>query len=460
MRNLLFNLYTGFRLASFLKVDAAHFRVSLAQLTLLVLIDFALMVGIGYAQMDGDAVFNRAIIVQALASLMITLAMAALLARALRAPALLPGYAVAAMAMSPTMMLYLLGGYALWQRWAGDVPDWVWSLGVLLWMAALLTRAVGLWAPMRWARRAGVEVLLIVTLALEFWALPRHDPWYANYANAGETVLQPGAHEALLYQQTALLDRQVDALAPQRPGVSDLYFVGVAGYGWQDVFMKEVNTVRALFDRRFDTRSRSLALINNAQSADTVPLATATALARTLKRVGGLMDADEDVLFLFLTSHGSEDPAYLSIDQDGLRLTQLTPARLKAALAATPIKWKVVVVSACYSGSFIPALKDDTTLLITASSADRNSFGCSDTNELTDFGRAYFAEALAETASFTGAFDLAKKRIAEREAAEDLTPSQPQMVMGKQFAARWQGRYVGTVRKVAPLSPAPARPAT
>ena len=205
--------------------------------------------------------------------------------------------------------------------------------------------------------------------------------------------------------------------------------------------MKEMNTVRALFDSRFDTRGRSLALINNTQSQTTVPIATTTALQAALTHVGGLLDPEEDVLFLFVTSHGSDEPAYLSVDNNGLQLTQLTPARLKAALAATPIKWKVIVVSACYSGSFIPALQDDDTLVITASRADRNSFGCDARNSMTDFGRAYFSEALKQTRSFTEAFKLASIRIAAREKAEGLTPSQPQMSLGKAFAAKWQGLY-------------------
>jgi hypothetical protein len=223
--------------------------------------------------------------------------------------------------------------------------------------------------------------------------------------------------------------------------VADLYFIGFAGYGWQDVFMKEMNTVRAQFDSRFGTRGRSLALINNAHTRATAPIATITALQAALTRVGSLIDPDQDLLFLFVTSHGSDDPAYVSVDEDGLELTQLTPARLKAALAATPIKWKVIVVSACYSGSFIPALRDDNTLVITASSADRNSFGCDDRNNMTEFGRAYFSEALKQTTSFTAAFELAKKRIAQREKTQGLTPSQPQMALGKNFAAKWRGRY-------------------
>ncbi len=445
MRDLLKNLVAGFRLATFLRVQASDFRVSIAQLVWLMLIEFALTVGLGYVRLEGDGFFNPGVVVQTLASLSIALGIAALLARWLRAPALLPGYVVATTAISPAVFAYAYAGYALWQR---VVPDpalaWLWSLGLLLWMAALLTRAVRLWAPLALGKRIGVVLLQIAVISIQFWVLPRQEAWYPKYADEPDESLQIGAHEALLYQQAGLLDHSLHALEKQRPKIRDLYFIGFASYGWQDVFMKEVDTVRALFDRRFGTRGRSLVLVNNPASVAKQPLATVTALEDALKQVGSLMDPDEDMLFLFLTSHGSGKPPFLSIDQDGLKLTQLTPERLKSALAATPIKWKVVVVSACYSGSFIPALRDDNTVVITASRADRNSFGCSSKYDMTDFGRAYFMEALARTASFTSAFELARKSIAAREAREGLTPSQPQMIVGKNFAAHWQTHPVGS----------------
>jgi hypothetical protein len=389
---------------------------------------------------DGAGAFNPFALVQALAAATLTLATAALLAAWLRAPALLPGYAVAATAMAPMLLVYTYGGYALWQRFDSGLDDTVWTaLWLFFIVAPLLTRAVALWAPLGFGRRLAVEGALVLALLAQLW-LPQQDVWYPA-GDDGRSVLDVGGHEALLYQQPRLLDGTLSGLKTQRPGVTDLYFVGFAGYGWQDVFMQEMNTVRALFDRRFDTHGRSLALINNAQTQASAPIATTTALCAVLAHVGELLDPDEDVLFLFVSSHGSDDPAYLSVDHDGLQLTQLTPERLKAALAATPIKWKVIVVSACYSGSFIPALRDDRSLVITASRADRNSFGCEAKNSMTDFGRAYFAEALNQTRSFTAAFDLARTRIAERERTEGLTPSQPQMAVGKAFAARWQDRY-------------------
>ncbi|MGA9162902.1 MAG: C13 family peptidase [Thiobacillus sp.] len=441
MRALLNNLLAGFRLATFLKVDASQFRVSIAQLVWLTLIEFALGVGIGYLGLEaGTGSFNPDVILQSLASVSLTLAVAALLAHWLRTPALLPGYAVAATAMSPTVLACLVAGFTVWQRGVADPNlDWIWSLGVLLWLGTLLTRAVALWAPLSTGRRVAVESLLIAMLVVQMWGLPQHDAWDPDTVDEADNPLKIGGHEALLYQQSGLLDHSLNSLQAQRPKVADLYFIGFAGDGGQDVFMKEMNTVRALFDSRFGTRGRSLALINNTHT--TAPLATTTALQAALARVGSLIDPDQDLLFLFVTSHGSDDPAYVSVDEDGLQLTQLTPARLKAALAATPIKWKVIVVSACYSGSFIPALRDDNTLVITASHADRSSFGCDARNGMTDFGRAYFVEALKQTRSFTAAFELARTRIAARETAEGLTPSQPQMALGKAFAAKWRGSY-------------------
>ena len=440
MRALLLNLLAGFRLATFQRVAVDQLHVSIPQLVLLSGVEFGLGVGAAYLSLDGDGNFNTVYVLYALASLTLTLGMAALLAFWTHTPALLPGYAVAATAMSPMLIAYSYASRSAWQTLEPNQEvAWAWMLGWLLLIMLLLMRAVRVWAPLKRAKRVAISGFLVAVLAAELWLLPHVEAWYP--ASPETETLGIGRHEALLYQQAGLLDHTLNTLQPQRPNAPDLYFVGFAGSGWQDVFMKEVNTVRALFDNRFDTRGRSVVLINDTKQTSGVPIASTTALQVTLNRVGALLDPEEDVLFLFITSHGSSDPAYISVDNNGLDLTQLTPGRLKTALDATPIKWKVIVVSACYSGGFIPALRDDNSLVITASSADRNSFGCDDSNNMTDFGRAYFEEALNKTRSFTAAFEIAKKRIAEREKAEGLTPSQPQMAMGKQFAAHWRGRF-------------------
>jgi hypothetical protein len=94
----------------------------------------------------------------------------------------------------------------------------------------------------------------------------------------------------------------------------------------------------------------------------------------------------------------------------------------------------VVVVSACYSGGFIPALRDPDTLVITAARADRASFGCGAESSVTWFGRAWLVEGLNREASFIDAYEYATRRVAEWEKTQDFKASFPQMWRGKDIA--------------------------
>jgi hypothetical protein len=216
--------------------------------------------------------------------------------------------------------------------------------------------------------------------------------------------------------------------------VADLYFVGFAGYGSQDVFMNEVRVASSLFDQHFDTVGRSLALINNRQTIDSLPLANVSNLQLVLNGLAERMDKDEDILFLFLTSHGNKNR--LATNFWPLQHNDLEADDLRTVLDEAGIGWRVIVVSACYSGSFIDELRSDRTLVITASREDRNSFGCSDAAEMTYFGRALIDQALRSTRSFETAYDLAAENIASQEKAEGLTPSEPQISVGAEIPAK------------------------
>jgi hypothetical protein len=84
-------------------------------------------------------------------------------------------------------------------------------------------------------------------------------------------------------------------------------------------------------------------------------------------------------------------------------------------------------------------------MIITAASADRSSFGCSDENELTYFGDAYFKQGLAATADFAAAFDIARHAIEKREHDEHLTPSQPQLYVGSAIRKKLSELHPGDV---------------
>jgi hypothetical protein len=243
------------------------------------------------------------------------------------------------------------------------------------------------------------------------------------------------ASENAFYAQPEILRRSLAALTPGRSGVPELYFVGVAGYGSQDVFRKELSVITPLLEQRFGTAGHSINLINNPDTALDSPIATVTSLQRTVAQIGRLMNRDEDVLVMYLTSHGSHDHRF-SLDFWPLRLRDLDPPTLKKMLDTSAIRWRIIVISACYSGGFIEPLKDERTLVITAADSDHTSFGCGAESKFTYFGQAYFDEALRGTRSFTDAYQIARRKIEARERAEDLTPSNPQMFVGAQMAVK------------------------
>jgi hypothetical protein len=241
--------------------------------------------------------------------------------------------------------------------------------------------------------------------------------------------------EDLFYNQYPLVDKALNELAPQRSGVSDLYLIAVGGYGLEKVFLNEVEYVRNLFDRRFDTAGRSMVLVNNVDTLDRYPLANHHNLADSLAVVGQIIDPDEDVLFLFMTSHGSKEHKF-SVNFGPVPLDDMTPTQVRQALDDAGIRWRVIVVSSCYSGGFIESLRTPQTLIITAAANDRKSFGCGTKSEFTDFGTAYFKHALDKQPNFIEAFDIAAKWIDEKENREQRTHSMPQRFVGDEIRAK------------------------
>jgi hypothetical protein len=155
--------------------------------------------------------------------------------------------------------------------------------------------------------------------------------------------------------------------------------------------------------------------------------ATIEGLAMSLQVAANGMDVENDVLFLILTSHGSS--AGLAVKAG--RLTQtLTPSKLADMLARTGVRHKVVVISACYSGVFIPRLANPDMLVITAADADHPSFGCRDKAKWTYFGDAFFNVALRQAKSLKEAFDVARALVRKRELREQVESSNPLMAGG------------------------------
>ncbi len=247
----------------------------------------------------------------------------------------------------------------------------------------------------------------------------------------------------------AALAHALKALQPQRPGVTDLYVVGFAGDASDDVFRNETRYLKQLFEQRFAARGRVVTLVNNPDNLGEhpyAPLATYDNLYDTLAAIGKRMDRKEDALLLFVTTHGTEDHS-LYFQVDDKEEDFISPQDLRAALDDAGIDNRIIVLSACYSGGFIPALRSPQTLILTAARADRPSFGCGNTSNATYFGQAWLIDAMNQSDHPLTAFEIAKAAITAREKQEGELPSLPQQSLGRRIApvlARWRaGMHLG-----------------
>lgn len=273
-----------------------------------------------------------------------------------------------------------------------------------------------------WWERALIVAATLFTLVVWQMSVKSQPIWKVE-------EIPPTFAEDAFYAQSRLLNKSLEAVQYGEFAQSHWYFLGVAGAGYQDVFKSEIERIKEQFDTRFGTFGRSLALINNPATRTEAPIASRTSMELALHRIGQQMNRESDVLFLYMTSHGLSNQ--FEMENAPLDLKDVDPKWLKETLDKSGIRWRVIVISACYSGSFVPALQDDNTLIITASAADRASFGCSNEADYTYFGRAFFDQAMRENNSIGAAFEQSKATVAQWETAQGFEASEPQWSIGK-----------------------------
>ncbi|MEO8018141.1 MAG: C13 family peptidase [Pseudomonadota bacterium] len=247
-------------------------------------------------------------------------------------------------------------------------------------------------------------------------------------------LARPEDADAFWAAQFVHIDREVARVANAAQSGAQMYFVGFAGFGEQRVFAEEIALADSRIAQRYQSADRSIRLINDRRDLTTYPLATAPSLDHTLAALGKVMDED-DVLFLALSSHGYKGAA-LSVTNTGMEDSALDADELADMLRDSGIRWKVIVISACYAGGFIDELADNHTIVLTAASRSRTSFGCSDDRDLTYFGEAFYRDSLPGARSLRAAFEAARREIMRRERRERFTPSQPQAYFGPLMEAK------------------------
>jgi hypothetical protein len=261
------------------------------------------------------------------------------------------------------------------------------------------------------------------------------DMWATAETQAAEPRDASADSEALLFSQQSRIDRSLAAIGRNTSSKPEAFFLGFAGVADEKVFAQEIGLASRVLGERYDIDGRSLSLLNDVRDLERAPLATVSGLKYALRGLASRMNLDQDVLFLSISSHGAEDPAVI-VSNSELPLNDLTDEDLAGALRESGIKWRVIIISACYAGGFIDALSDPQTIVIAAAAPDRTSFGCSNDRDLTYFGEAFYRDALPTAHSLREAFETAKAAIAVREAQEGVTPSKPQAYFGAKIQAK------------------------
>ena len=439
--NLVRNLAAGLRLVLFLPVSRLAFRIDLVQLLLLLVVSAALDVGVDWVRFGTDGQFSWFGLGNEFFGAGVLLVTAALLALAFRQTDLVLAVPVIVLAAFPLLQIVRLA-----PELAPDaVPQTeLFSLvfdGLMIaWVLATSVRAVAVALASADRRQWWRALVGGIALTAPIWfasSIAPNDAWWAAPVsdNGADPRYPNPASEPVIAAQQRLLDDALSNLEDERPAATDLYFVGFAGDAREDVFRKDVEAARKVMDERWGTNGRSVALINNPRTLLEAPMATVTNLRETLNEIGATIDVEQDVVMVYLASHGGRNHA-LEVTQPPLELAPVTAPLLRGLLDASGIKWRIVVISACYSGGFIDALKDDYTLVLTASDANHTSFGCGNHRDSTYFGEALFQQGFAQADSVLGAFEAAKARVAEREAAGKLKPSNPQMFVGPAMATK------------------------
>ncbi|HTI82038.1 MAG TPA: C13 family peptidase [Acetobacteraceae bacterium] len=213
-----------------------------------------------------------------------------------------------------------------------------------------------------------------------------------------------------------------DAETPKRR----LFYIGLALYSetWSQ------NDVVALADAL--QRSSEFAVVpmiaSNLTSARQYPIADdarITALVRTAARRA----APDDLMVVHISTHGA--PGLLASRIGNQQTTAITARSLARRLAPLLGHDTVVIVSACYSGSLIGALRAPDRIVIAAARADRSSFGCAAGAQHTFFGSAELAAFAEPHRSLREVFDAMRLDVARMEHEQDYAPpSEPQVWVG------------------------------
>jgi len=316
---------------------------------------------------------------------------------------------------------------SLW--WIGAMVAVLLSFAPRSWLVAL-GRAAALWAALLAVGAFVPHAPVFVGRDFDLRTANLWESLHAQFATAAADSGPPGFEQT----QRSLLQAEVARLAPRKPGTNNIYALGIAGWADQDVFLKELDGALAAISAVLPIRGHWVRLVSHRDTLESLPLANQRNFAAAVHALGQVVDKESDIFLLLMTSHG--EPAGFGLRLPSEVVTQLTPQEVAAVLDREGIKNRIVIVSACYAGAFVPPLANDDTIVLTAADAKSTSFGCAPERDWTYFGDAFFRQSVRPGRDFQRTFENARVLIQGWELMDRARPSNPQAHFGPALVAK------------------------
>ena len=146
---------------------------------------------------------------------------------------------------------------------------------------------------------------------------------------------------------------------------------------------------------------------------------------------------------IHMTSHGSKGQGFY-FSRAGIMSPKYLASAVDHACGTRPT---VILISACYSGVFVPTLAAPNRLVLTAARPDRSSFGCGEADKYPYFDECFLA-SMPDAKTFPTLAGAVQGCVASREVKEGMKPpSEPQLFIG------------GALKPLLPLYPLAGDPA-
>lgn len=456
MRTLLTNLKAGLKLAFLRKTDLFDFQASWHSLLGIIVIILGAHLVIetaiaGYnAQIDSEWWYEYHVAMMASIVVISYLISASTNKADLTLNVIIAFYNAYIFLLLPLMALY-----SVYPDWLTYDTELYINYAIMAWGFFVTFKILNALGESRAERKVSLGIIIAATLYLLNYEVGMSYFYYAQPEEPRQEAEFP-AYERLTSEE--IFNMQADAIAEplaqikkSEAGETDLFAITFSSYSAQDVFMREGKFVKEQIETKFGATDRTLSLNNNEETIFDIPLANMTNLKAAMDHYKTVMQTEEDILLLYLTSHGYNQGMSVYLDHRHT-MQNLSAKGLSDLLDESGIKNRIIIISACHSGSFIPHLENENTLIMTSAATNRQSYGCSDEADLTYFTDALFNHGLKDTTNLQHAFRLAKIRVEQRERDESLpTTSNPQIFIGEDIKNTLKNyRKVDLMQKIKP----------